>query len=189
MWGMRRRPSRGSSAAATLVGTAFCIHAAQSVHVSDFFRLPPDAVVEIGRRRFNLSRGPALTHKTTLDVIALTGATGFIVNTCWQESRGAATAFRALLRRACFRCRCRLSAVIGDLTSSNMSAALEGWMRSSTRPGLAHAMSGIPEDDYRLHSITEATVRLARAARRAGAKRFVFLSSTRSVRTRQPTRS
>jgi UDP-glucose 4-epimerase len=45
--------------------------------------------------------------------------------------------------------------------------------------GLAHAMSGIPEDDYRLLN-TEATVRLARAAGRAGARRFVFLSSIRA---------
>jgi len=40
-------------------------------------------------------------------------------------------------------------------------------------------MSGIPEDDYRLLN-TEATIGLARAARRAGAKRFVFLSSIRA---------
>jgi UDP-glucose 4-epimerase len=40
-------------------------------------------------------------------------------------------------------------------------------------------MSGIPEDDYRLLN-TEATVRLARAAGRAGARRFVFLSSIRA---------
>ena len=36
--------------------------------------------------------------------------------------------------------------------------------------GIAHAMSGVPEDDYRLIN-TEATIGLARAARRAGAKR------------------
>jgi len=40
-------------------------------------------------------------------------------------------------------------------------------------------MSGVPEDDYRLLN-TEATISLARAARRAGAKRFVFLSSIRA---------
>jgi nucleoside-diphosphate-sugar epimerase len=52
-------------------------------------------------------------------------------------------------------------------------------MQSFTRPGSGHTMSGVPEDDYRvLH--TEATIGLARAARRAGAKRFVFLSSIRA---------
>src|SRR5262249_30738439 len=45
--------------------------------------------------------------------------------------------------------------------------------------GLAHAMSGVPEDDYRVLN-TEATIALARAAQRAGARRFVFLSSIRA---------
>jgi UDP-glucose 4-epimerase len=45
--------------------------------------------------------------------------------------------------------------------------------------GFTHGMSGIPEHDYRLLN-TEATVGLARAARRARAKRFVFLSSIRA---------
>jgi UDP-glucose 4-epimerase len=40
-------------------------------------------------------------------------------------------------------------------------------------------MSGVPEDDYRILN-TEATIGLARAARRAGAKRFIFLSSIRA---------
>jgi UDP-glucose 4-epimerase len=40
-------------------------------------------------------------------------------------------------------------------------------------------MSGRPEDDYRVLN-TEATVGLARAAERAGVKRFVFLSSIRA---------
>jgi nucleoside-diphosphate-sugar epimerase len=40
-------------------------------------------------------------------------------------------------------------------------------------------MSGIPEDDYRVIN-TEATINLARAAKRAGAKRFIFLSSIRA---------
>ena len=40
-------------------------------------------------------------------------------------------------------------------------------------------MSGVPEDDYRLLN-TEATIRLAQAAQRAGVRRFVFLSSIRA---------
>jgi len=40
-------------------------------------------------------------------------------------------------------------------------------------------MSGVPEDDYRLLN-TESTIGLARAAQRAGVRRFVFLSSIRA---------
>jgi UDP-glucose 4-epimerase len=45
--------------------------------------------------------------------------------------------------------------------------------------GIAHAMSGVPEDDYRALN-TEGTIALARAAERAGVRRFVFLSSIRA---------
>ena len=45
--------------------------------------------------------------------------------------------------------------------------------------GLAHGMSGLPEDDYRAIN-TEATVGLARAAARVGVRRFVFLSPIRA---------
>jgi len=70
--------------------------------------------------------------------------------------------------------------VIGDLKRpQNMSAALEGVDAVIHSAGIAHGMSGVPEDDYRALN-TEATIELARAARRAGAKRFVFLSSIRA---------
>jgi UDP-glucose 4-epimerase len=72
------------------------------------------------------------------------------------------------------------SAVIGDLARPrNMSTALKGVDAVIHSAGLAHAMSGIPEDDYRVLN-TEATLGLARATRRAGAKRFIFLSSIRA---------
>ena len=60
-----------------------------------------------------------------------------------------------------------------------MSAALAGVDAVIHSAGIAHAMSGVPEDDYRVLN-TEATIGLARAAERAGAKRFVFLSSIRA---------
>jgi UDP-glucose 4-epimerase len=60
-----------------------------------------------------------------------------------------------------------------------MAAALEGVDAVIHSAGIAHAMSGIPEDDYRVVN-TEATIGLARAARRAGAKRFIFLSTIRA---------
>jgi UDP-glucose 4-epimerase len=72
------------------------------------------------------------------------------------------------------------SAVIGDLSRpQNMGAALEGVDAIIHTAGLAHAMSGFPEDDYRILN-TEATIGLAQAARRASVKRFVFLSSIRA---------
>jgi nucleoside-diphosphate-sugar epimerase len=60
-----------------------------------------------------------------------------------------------------------------------MSDALAGVDAVVHSAGLAHGMSGVPEDDYRAIN-TEATVGLARAAARAGARRFVFLSSIRA---------
>jgi len=70
--------------------------------------------------------------------------------------------------------------VIGDLAQPrNMAAALEGVDAVIHSAGIAHSMSGIPEDDYRVVN-TEATIGLARAARRAGAKRFIFLSTIRA---------
>jgi UDP-glucose 4-epimerase len=60
-----------------------------------------------------------------------------------------------------------------------MSAALEGVDAVIHSAGVTQGMSGIPEDDYRVLN-TEATINLARAARRAGAKRFIFLSSIRA---------
>src|SRR5215470_11432293 len=113
-------------------------------------------------------------------LIALTGATGFIGQYLLQEMPKRGHRVRALLRRPASMPVQTSSAVIGDLTKpQNMSAALEGVDAVVHSAGLAHAMSGVPENDYRLIN-TEATVRLARAARRAGAKRFVFLSSIRA---------
>jgi nucleoside-diphosphate-sugar epimerase len=113
-------------------------------------------------------------------LIALTGATGFIGQYLLREMPKRGYRIRALLRRPASMPMDVSSAVIGDLTRpQNMSAALAGVDAVIHSAGLAHAMSGIPEDDYRLIN-TEATVRLARAAGRAGAKRFVFLSSIRA---------
>jgi nucleoside-diphosphate-sugar epimerase len=113
-------------------------------------------------------------------LIALTGATGFIGQYLLREMPKRGYRIRALLRRPASMPVDVSSAVIGDLTRpQNMSAALAGVDAVIHSAGLAHAMSGIPEDDYRLIN-TEATVRLARAAGRAGAKRFVFLSSIRA---------
>jgi UDP-glucose 4-epimerase len=61
----------------------------------------------------------------------------------------------------------------------NMSAALADVDAVIHTAGPSHAMSGLPEDDHRLLG-TDATISLARAAHRAGVRRFVFLSSVRA---------
>jgi nucleoside-diphosphate-sugar epimerase len=113
-------------------------------------------------------------------VVALTGATGFIGRPLLRELPRRGYRIRVLLRRPSVLPPECSGAVIGDLTKPyNMSEALAGVDAVIHSAGLAHTMSGRPEDDYRALN-TEATVRLARAAERAGAKRFVFLSSIRA---------
>src|SRR5580704_19450602 len=113
-------------------------------------------------------------------LIALTGATGFIGQHLLRELPNRGHRLRVLLRRPASVPALTASAVIGDLARpQNLAAALEGVDAVIHSAGVAHAMSGVPEDDYRVLN-TEATIGLARAARRAGARRFVFLSSIRA---------
>jgi nucleoside-diphosphate-sugar epimerase len=113
-------------------------------------------------------------------LIALTGATGFIGQYLIRELPKRGYRLRVLLRRPSTIPLESASAVIGDLARpQNMSAALAGADAVIHSAGIAHAMSGVPEDDYRLLN-TEATIRLAQAAQRAGVRRFVFLSSIRA---------
>ena len=113
-------------------------------------------------------------------LIALTGATGFIGQHVLRALTQRGFRLRVLLRRPVpLPVECT-SAVVGDLARPmNMAAALADVDAVIHSAGLAHAMSGMPEDDYRVLN-TDATVGLARAAGRAGAKRFVFLSSVRA---------
>jgi nucleoside-diphosphate-sugar epimerase len=113
-------------------------------------------------------------------LLALTGATGFIGQYLLRELPKRGHRLRVLLRHpSAVPMQCA-SAVIGDLARPrNMSAALEGVDAVIHSAGFTHGMSGIPEDDYRVLN-TEATIGLARASRRAGAKRFIFLSSIRA---------
>jgi nucleoside-diphosphate-sugar epimerase len=113
-------------------------------------------------------------------LLALTGATGFIGQHLLRDLPKRGHRLRVLLRHPSSVPMQCASAVIGDLARPrNMSAALEGVDAVIHSAGFTHGMSGVPEDDYRLLN-TEATIGLARAARRAGAKRFVFLSSIRA---------
>src|SRR3954453_1064652 len=113
-------------------------------------------------------------------LIALTGATGFIGQCLLRELPKRGYRLRVLLRRPSVVSMDAASAVVGDLARpQNMAAGLADVGAVIHSAGLAHAMSGLPEDDYRMLN-TEATIRLARAAQRAGVKRFVFLSSIRA---------
>jgi UDP-glucose 4-epimerase len=116
----------------------------------------------------------------TPPLIALTGATGFIGRYLVRELPRRGYRVQILLRRPGEVPPEASSAVIGDIAApQNMSAALRGVDMLIHSAGLAHAMTGRPEDDYRAIN-TEATVNLARAAERAKIKRFVFLSSIRA---------
>jgi UDP-glucose 4-epimerase len=120
------------------------------------------------------------SHDATRPLVALTGATGFIGQFLLRELPKRGYRLRVLLRRPSEVPIAAASAVVGDLARpQNMSAALADVDAVIHSAGIAHAMSGLPEDDYRLLNI-EATVGLARAAQRAGARRFVFLSSIRA---------
>ena len=113
-------------------------------------------------------------------LLALTGSTGFIGQHLLRELPKRGHRVRVLLRRPTSVPTWTASAVIGDLARPrNMSEALAGVDAVIHSAGLAQAMSGVPEDDYRIVN-TEATIGLARSALRAGAKRFVFLSSIRA---------
>nr|WP_276081841.1 NAD-dependent epimerase/dehydratase family protein [Methylobacterium sp. GC_Met_2] len=113
-------------------------------------------------------------------MIALTGATGFIGRHLLADLTARGYRVRVLLRRPTALPEGAASAVVGDLTRPiNMAAALAGVDAVVHSAGLAHAMSGAPEDDYRTLN-TEATRKLAEAAARAKVRRFVFLSSIRA---------
>lgn len=113
-------------------------------------------------------------------LIALTGSTGFIGRHLLAELPRRGYRIRVLLRRPSDVPEGASSAVIGDIASPhNMAAALRDVDMVIHSAGLAHAMSGKPEDDYRTIN-TQATIRLAQAAERAGVRRFLFLSSIRA---------
>jgi UDP-glucose 4-epimerase len=113
-------------------------------------------------------------------LVALTGSTGFIGRHLLAALTARGYRVRVLLRRPVEVPPGAASAVVGDLTRPiNMAAALSDVDAVVHSAGLAHAMSGAPEDDYRTLN-TQATARLAEAAERARVRRFVFLSSIRA---------
>ena len=115
-----------------------------------------------------------------MPLVALTGATGFIGRYRLKELPRRGYRLRVLLRRPSTMPLEYASAIVGDLARpQNMSAALADVDAIIHSAGVTRAVSGMPDDDYRTLN-TEATIALARAAERAGTKRFVFLSSIRA---------
>ncbi len=115
-----------------------------------------------------------------MPLIALTGGTGFIGRYLLRQLSKRGYRLRVLLRRPSVLPAECASAVVGDLARpQNMAAALAGADAVIHSAGVSHEMSGLPEDDHRALN-TEATIGLARAAQRAGVRRFVFLSSIRA---------
>jgi nucleoside-diphosphate-sugar epimerase len=112
--------------------------------------------------------------------LALTGGTGFIGQHLLRVLTRRGYQVRVLLRRPTMLPADCTSAVIGDIARpQNMAQALAGIDAIIHSAGLSVAASGRPEDDYRVLNV-EATIGLARAAQRAGVRRFVFISSIRA---------
>ena len=112
--------------------------------------------------------------------VALTGGTGFIGQHLLRELTRRGYQVRVLLRRPTMLPPDCTSAVIGDIARpQNMAQALADVDAVIHSAGLSVAASGRPEDDYRVLNV-EATIGLARAAQRAGVRRFVFISSIRA---------
>ena len=113
-------------------------------------------------------------------LIALTGGTGFIGRYLLRALSQRGYRFRVLLRRPSMLPAECASAVVGDLARpQNMAAALAGADAVIHSAGISHGASGLPDYDHRALN-TEATIALARAAQRAGVRRFIFLSSIRA---------
>jgi UDP-glucose 4-epimerase len=112
--------------------------------------------------------------------ILITGATGFVGAslTPWLAARG--RRLRLALRHPAELPPGIESAVIGDISDPrNMARALEDIDTVIHCAGVAHATEAIPDAVYdRINR--QATLDLARAAQRAGVRRFLFLSSIRA---------
>lgn len=113
-------------------------------------------------------------------LIALTGATGFVGRHLLMDLSRRGFRLRVLLRRPVPEFATGEQVLIGDLASPiNLAQAMRDVDFVIHSAGIAHAMSGRPADDYRSVN-RDATRALALAARQAGVRRFLFLSSVRA---------
>lgn len=112
--------------------------------------------------------------------IALTGGTGFLGRHIARHLHQQGHHVRLLLRAPAPHGDDAASVVIGDIANPiNMGRALENIDAVIHSAGIAHVQSGRPDEDYRRIN-TEATLNLARHAKRAGVRKFIFLSSIRA---------
>ncbi|GGE35314.1 epimerase [Agaricicola taiwanensis] len=112
--------------------------------------------------------------------VLVTGATGFVGQGLVPALIAAGHSVRVALREPGPLPPGVEAAVIGDLSRPiNRSFMLEGTDAVVHAAGIAHQGPDVPEELYRRVN-TEATVEIAKAAARAGVRRFVFLSSIRA---------
>src|SRR6187551_2906564 len=105
-----------------------------------------------------------MTTSAQSPIIALTGATGFIGRHLLRELPKRGYRLRVLLRRPSTVPLDCASALIGDIAQPrNMAAALADADAVIHSAGIAHRMSGVPGDDFRIFN-TDSTIRLAQAA-------------------------
>src|SRR6266536_2972446 len=122
--------------------------------------------------RFTRDTSPLVGEAASpaMPLIALTGGTGFIGRYLLRQLSKRGYRLRVLLRRP-------------SVLPAECASAVVGADAVIHSAGVSHEMSGLPEDDHRALN-TEATIGLARAAQRAGVRRFVFLSSIDRKSTR-----
>jgi nucleoside-diphosphate-sugar epimerase len=134
----------------------------------------------------NVSGGPVAATRTVL----VTGAAGFAGRVLVGEARRRGLDVRAAVRAPIAGWPAGVaSAVVGDLASADLSAALQGVDTVVHLAARVHVMkdgSADPLADFRRVNV-DATVRLARAAIRAGVRRFVFASSVKVLGDETPT--
>ncbi len=128
----------------------------------------------------------------TAPLVALTGSTGFIGRHLLTALAARGYRVRVLLRRPVDLPPGISGAVVGDLARpQNMAAALSGADAVVHSAGLAHAMSGAPEDDYRtLQHRGDAGSRAGRRPRPGAPLRVPVLDpgAVRPLRRRRPHR-